>query len=201
MLLTTGDKKMGTSSIESLTINSSSLSTPAQQAQELYEKAIDLLEGGSSLCNTDDSMNTAAAKAQEYISQAIALDPSYPGFYIVQGALDLYNLNSESAHANFSKAIELDSLFADDHFEMGLVFALRALAQCFPQLNKEDFEKALADLKVAEELGLENIDMMIDFVKAIIEKLDARDQKMEELQTLHSTFKMDATADLLRRFN
>lgn len=167
---------------ENLVLNNESLS-PRDQAQEHYKKAIALIEEfDGPISPNDPAWAAMLQETKDNLTQAIELDPTYPGYYIVLANVNLFRFDKDAAIENCSKAIELNPDFSDEDCPQGLAYFTRGIAYSFKG-TKEAFALALADLEKAANYGFAEAQAFIEQIKIIISAFEMKDpQKTELLQ-------------------
>jgi len=108
------------------------------KAVELNEKALCLWPGDE---NKHDYWGNLA-RARDFMSKAIELDPNYAGYYYFRGVIYGKDLFDDSALEDFSQAIRLDPNYADPYVSRAFIYSL-----------SQQYDLARSDAKRACELG------------------------------------------------
>jgi tetratricopeptide (TPR) repeat protein len=108
------------------------------KAVELNEKALYLFPNYE---NTIDYWGNLA-RAKDFMSKAIQLDPNYAGYYYFRGVIYGKELFDDSALEDFSQAIRLDPNYADPYVSRAFIYSL-----------SQQYDLARSDAKRACELG------------------------------------------------
>jgi tetratricopeptide (TPR) repeat protein len=108
------------------------------KAVELNEKALYLFPNDE---NTIDYWGNLA-RARDFMSKAIQLDPNYAGYYYFRGVIYGKDLFDDSALEDFSQAIRLDPNYADPYVSRAFIYSL-----------SQQYDLARSDAKRACELG------------------------------------------------
>jgi tetratricopeptide (TPR) repeat protein len=130
----------------------------------------------------DEDEEQGVQNAIQRLDQAIAQNPSYPGYYILKGKILFFSKDLPNAIENLSKVIQIESHFSDPYFPLGEAQYLRAMALIY----QHQFEDAYADLKSAIDLGHEE-------ANEVFESLFSEDDKW----TFSSTQVLKQTPNLL----
>lgn len=177
-------------SINKIETTSSSYSTtlnPPARAQEFYEKALEILNPfGCENAIEDPANQTAVDQALVYLNEAIALDPTYPGFYVYKGLIELARSDFDAAIDDLSQAIELNPKFSDKDAPAGLAQFMRGAAYGLHQMefNRAAMEKALADFQASADLGFEEANKVLPVIQFLL--ANHKEMKSAQLQLMQS---------------
>lgn len=117
-------------------------------------------------------------EAEKAYNKSIKLNPSYAPCYIFRGILEHSRGNFEKAHADYTKAIDIDKNSIDAYFNRAqLIFSKET------QATEEQLRAALLDLKQAVELDSKFIDAYYS-IAVIQKKLGEYQEAIRTLDTL-----------------
>jgi hypothetical protein len=196
------------SEINSLNESYSAALPSLDLAQSYYEKAMEL---------SDIPDNAGCEEAIAYLDQSIELNPSYPGFYYQKASIlfqflgfykTFHSSGIDTMFQNLDIAIELDPDFSDKYCPKGIAYYLRGLVgSIHPRADREMLEKAIADLEIADGLGLkakeylefakERLQLFSPDEKFFVDEYEKKDvQTTKELELEHSNLTADLEKNL-----
>ncbi|HSX13893.1 MAG TPA: hypothetical protein VLE96_05685 [Chlamydiales bacterium] len=130
----------------------------AQILQSFETDSDDEIDSSSFESRSDDGIDSEDDDEQniqnafQLLDQGISANPSYPGYYLLKGKMQVTLHELQNGIANLSKAIEMEPYFSDPYFVIGEAQYFRSLAY----IRQHRLKDAYADLKSAVLLGNED---------------------------------------------